>query len=423
MSKPVTRHFKSGSVVFREGDPGRHLYIIQSGEVCLVQGAGASNRVISTLGPGDFFGELSIINNRNRESTAEVASDAKLLEVDARTFESMISSNVEIAVRVIRKLASQLDQAELAQAGRAGVRGRQSTRQTVLRLVASAGSRSTPAPAGELADAAAADSWDAERTIAVRPRRQPPTNRRTWYIWVAVLSLLFSVTLILVFVGAPKEPPRPAAVHVVPSETVVAPLAPAAESAKAHSEASSNAVVTAADNAPPHASAQEAVSGRHSPRLRKRRRASPVARRRLVKRRSRRRVRRPPKRRVAAAPFAPQSTDAAAPAATTAKVPVPAVGAAAKKPETATPNVQPTPAVEEAKKTAPTILETKAARVPGKAAPPKPKKAKPAVAKRNEMTSRRKRKPEPPAPIVRPKRQPPNTSGGANEDSDVPIGF
>jgi CRP-like cAMP-binding protein len=66
---------------------------------------------LGTVGPGEFFGEMAIINGRPRSATAEVLKHAKLLESDAKTFATMVTSNAEIAVRLIRRLAERLAEA------------------------------------------------------------------------------------------------------------------------------------------------------------------------------------------------------------------------------------------------------------------------------------------------------------------------
>jgi CRP-like cAMP-binding protein len=105
------RSFAAGTVLFREGDPGFDMFVIQSGRVQLSRHLRQHDAVIATLTAGDFFGEMAIVNNRPRSATATVTEDAVLLVIDQRTFEAMIRGNAEIAVRIIRKLAGRLDQA------------------------------------------------------------------------------------------------------------------------------------------------------------------------------------------------------------------------------------------------------------------------------------------------------------------------
>lgn len=101
-----------GTVLFKEGDPGKEMYVVQSGKVSIAKTVRDVEKVLATLGPGEFFGEMAIIANKPRNATAIVAEDARLLVIDPRTFESMIRGNAEIAVRMIKKLADRLSEAD-----------------------------------------------------------------------------------------------------------------------------------------------------------------------------------------------------------------------------------------------------------------------------------------------------------------------
>jgi CRP/FNR family transcriptional regulator, cyclic AMP receptor protein len=106
------REFPRGTVLFREGEPGTDMYVVQRGKVAISKRAGAGEKVLSTLGQGEFFGEMSILCNRPRSATATVLEDARLIVVDAKTFEAMVRGNGEIALRMIRKLADRLQEAD-----------------------------------------------------------------------------------------------------------------------------------------------------------------------------------------------------------------------------------------------------------------------------------------------------------------------
>ena len=103
--------YAAGHVLFREGDAGKHMYVIQSGRVQLTRRVRGREQHLATLPPGEFFGEMAIINKQPRSATATVIEEAHLLVLDARTFEAMIRGNAEIAIRMIKKLSSRLAQA------------------------------------------------------------------------------------------------------------------------------------------------------------------------------------------------------------------------------------------------------------------------------------------------------------------------
>jgi CRP-like cAMP-binding protein len=106
------REFPKGHVLFREGEPGREMFVVQSGKVNITKKVRETEKILATLGAGEFFGEMAILNNKPRSAGATMAENGKLLVIDPRTFEAMIRGNVEIAVRLIKKLSDRLQEAD-----------------------------------------------------------------------------------------------------------------------------------------------------------------------------------------------------------------------------------------------------------------------------------------------------------------------
>jgi len=105
------RTYPAGEVLFRDGEPGGEMYVIQSGRVRITKTVRDIEKTLAVLGAGEFFGEMAILNDKPRSATAVVEEDARLLVIDSRTFEAMVTGNTEIALRIIRKLARRLDAA------------------------------------------------------------------------------------------------------------------------------------------------------------------------------------------------------------------------------------------------------------------------------------------------------------------------
>jgi CRP-like cAMP-binding protein len=101
-----------GTVLFREGELGKEMYVLQSGKIAISKKVRDVEKVLAVLGPGEFFGEMAIISNKPRNASATVEEDARLLMIDPKTFEAMIRGNSEIAVRMIKKLAERLSDAD-----------------------------------------------------------------------------------------------------------------------------------------------------------------------------------------------------------------------------------------------------------------------------------------------------------------------
>jgi CRP/FNR family cyclic AMP-dependent transcriptional regulator len=106
------KEFPKGTVLFQEGEPGKDMFVLQSGKISISKKVRDVEKVLAVLGPGEFFGEMAIISNKPRNATATVTEDAKLLVIDPKTFEAMIRGNAEIAVRMIKKLAERLSEAD-----------------------------------------------------------------------------------------------------------------------------------------------------------------------------------------------------------------------------------------------------------------------------------------------------------------------
>ncbi len=106
------RDFPAGQVLFNDGDSGREMYIVQSGRVRISKSSRGVEKTLIVLGAGEFFGEMSILNNQPRSATATIEETAKLLVIEPRVFEAMVKGNAEIAVRIIKKLAARLQEAD-----------------------------------------------------------------------------------------------------------------------------------------------------------------------------------------------------------------------------------------------------------------------------------------------------------------------
>jgi CRP/FNR family transcriptional regulator, cyclic AMP receptor protein len=104
------RDFKAGDVIFREGDPARDLFIVQSGEVEIRLG----NRLLETLPQYSIFGEMALIDNAPRSATAIAATDVKLVSVSEKQFLFLISNTPYFALNVMRVMARRLRAANTA---------------------------------------------------------------------------------------------------------------------------------------------------------------------------------------------------------------------------------------------------------------------------------------------------------------------
>ncbi len=97
-----------GDMIFSEGDIGTEMYIIQTGTVELLKSMGGETRVLATLEKGDFFGEMSVLEDLPRTASARAKTDVELVKINGAMFDTMLKSNTEIAVRMMRKFSLRL---------------------------------------------------------------------------------------------------------------------------------------------------------------------------------------------------------------------------------------------------------------------------------------------------------------------------
>lgn len=100
--------FAAGGTIVEEGKAGAEMFIIEDGEVDILRTYAGTEKILSTLGPGDFFGEMSVLENRPRSATARARTACRLLPIDASTLDALLREHPEIAVRMLRKLSGRV---------------------------------------------------------------------------------------------------------------------------------------------------------------------------------------------------------------------------------------------------------------------------------------------------------------------------
>ena len=107
------RDVEAGKVIFREGEEGDQMFIIQDGQVKVSRNIAGKEQVLAILGKGDFFGEMAIVTKVKRTATVTALRPVKLLAFDREGFVNMIAKNAKIALNVIDKLCRRLQNANL----------------------------------------------------------------------------------------------------------------------------------------------------------------------------------------------------------------------------------------------------------------------------------------------------------------------
>jgi len=95
--------------LFRQGDKGDAMYLIESGRVRIsIRDHDEQEVILAELAQGDFFGEMSIIDGRQRSADAKVVEDAQLAILSRDAFLSFVRSNADVALEMLSALTDRL---------------------------------------------------------------------------------------------------------------------------------------------------------------------------------------------------------------------------------------------------------------------------------------------------------------------------
>ena len=96
--------FQTGDVIFQKGDLGTALYVIDAGEVSILDG----ETQLARFSRGDFFGELALLDAETRSATAEAATDLRLLRLDQDDFFDLMEERSEVLRSIVRSLSGRI---------------------------------------------------------------------------------------------------------------------------------------------------------------------------------------------------------------------------------------------------------------------------------------------------------------------------
>jgi CRP-like cAMP-binding protein len=85
-------HFEEGEIIFREGELARNFYTILDGTVQVVRQEEGQERLVATLRPGEFFGEVAILRGVRRTASVRALTPTKLLVMNGADFQTLASS-------------------------------------------------------------------------------------------------------------------------------------------------------------------------------------------------------------------------------------------------------------------------------------------------------------------------------------------
>ncbi len=109
ISMMIERSFDAGATVVAEGEQGRSMYVVHSGELA-VSKLGEQGRAIplARLGPGDFFGEMTLIEMQNRSASVIAESPTVLYELTARNLYAFYKADIHAYAMVLQNINREL---------------------------------------------------------------------------------------------------------------------------------------------------------------------------------------------------------------------------------------------------------------------------------------------------------------------------
>jgi CRP/FNR family transcriptional regulator, nitrogen oxide reductase regulator len=161
-----SRRAKADVFLFRQGDPGRTLYVLVSGQVKISQVTPEGHQVLLRVaGPGDMLGAVAVLGDERYPATAQTAGDCRLLAWDGDAMLSLMQRFPQVAINALRIVAGRVREFQDRYRELATERVERRLARALLRLAGQAGRK---APAGILIDLALTRQDLAEMTGATR---------------------------------------------------------------------------------------------------------------------------------------------------------------------------------------------------------------------------------------------------------------
>jgi CRP/FNR family transcriptional regulator, cyclic AMP receptor protein len=102
------RLYEKDDVIFEEGSIDREMFIVYSGSVDIYKGPQEGKIYVATVGKGDFFGEMTLIDKSPRSATAIAAQDSQLIVLDEPKFIYLIRNQPQFGLIVMQRLCDML---------------------------------------------------------------------------------------------------------------------------------------------------------------------------------------------------------------------------------------------------------------------------------------------------------------------------
>jgi len=103
---------KAGTKLTEQGAPGSELMIVLDGQATCTIGGQTASQKVATFSRGDFFGEMSLLDNGPRSATVVADTDVDVMVLESREFKGLLTDSPAIAVKMLVTMARRLRRAD-----------------------------------------------------------------------------------------------------------------------------------------------------------------------------------------------------------------------------------------------------------------------------------------------------------------------
>ena len=102
------KEYREGEVIFRQGDTGNCMFVIQDGEVEAIAEADGREFRLRTMGPNEFFGEMALFEKETRTATIRATKPTRILSIDKKNFLGGIHEDPSLAFRIVQTMSHRI---------------------------------------------------------------------------------------------------------------------------------------------------------------------------------------------------------------------------------------------------------------------------------------------------------------------------
>lgn len=97
--------YHDGEIVFRQGDVGDCLYVVQDGEVEVIDESGGRETLLRVAGRNELFGEMAVFEREKRSATIRARGEARILTIDKKNFLRRINEDPSLAFNLVQRMS------------------------------------------------------------------------------------------------------------------------------------------------------------------------------------------------------------------------------------------------------------------------------------------------------------------------------